>query len=60
MRSPRYVLINLRRPVEQALALLQQGAGSHFDPHLIALFMHALPEILAFKDQYSEREERHN
>ncbi len=47
-------------PVEQALALLQQGAGSHFDPHLIALFMHALPEILAFKDQYSEQRDALN
>jgi putative two-component system response regulator len=44
-------------PVEQALALLKEGAGTHFDPYLIPLFIEALPEILAFKTRYSERTE---
>lgn len=40
--------------IEQAIDFLKQGAGNHFDPHLIPLFLDALPEVLAFKEQYAE------
>ena len=32
-------------PEEKALTILQQGAGRHFDPQLLALFFLKLPEI---------------
>lgn len=40
--------------VEASLKLIQEGAGSHFDPNLMAAFMAALPEILKIKEQYAE------
>jgi putative two-component system response regulator len=40
--------------VEASLKLIQEGAGSHFDPNLMAAFMTALPEILKIKEQYAE------
>ena len=42
--------------VEDALALLQEQAGKHFDPELIPLFIQELPEILKIKAEFSERE----
>jgi putative two-component system response regulator len=40
--------------VEAAVAMIQEGAGSHFDPGLMAPFAAALPEILRIKAQYAE------
>jgi putative two-component system response regulator len=40
--------------VEAALQMINQGAGTHFDPGLIQPFMAALPEILLIKAQYAE------
>lgn len=42
--------------VEDAVALLQEQAGKHFDPELIPLFIQELPEILKIKAEFSERE----
>jgi len=42
-------------PVEDAVALLQNAAGEHFDPQLVPLFVKALPEILKVKEEHSER-----
>jgi putative two-component system response regulator len=41
--------------VEDAVAQIQQDAGSHFDPKLVECFMRALPEILKCHEQYQEK-----
>ncbi len=43
-------------PVERALALLKESAGSHFDPALIPAFLEILPEVLAIQKRYAETE----
>jgi len=40
--------------VEDAVDLLRTGAGEHFDPQLIPLFIKALPDILEVKTKYAE------
>jgi putative two-component system response regulator len=40
--------------VEQAMAHIEAGAGSHFDPALMAALHAALPDILKIKAQYAE------
>lgn len=40
--------------VEDAIALLQQEKGKHFDPELVDLFIAQLPEILEIKTRYAE------
>jgi len=39
---------------EKAVALIEDGAGKHFDPHLVEAFRNCLPDILAIKERYSE------
>lgn len=39
---------------EAAVAFIEQGAGTQFDPALMAPFKSALPDILRIKDQYGE------
>jgi putative two-component system response regulator len=41
-------------PVEEAVALLRDGAGSHFDPRLVPPFLEVLPRMLEIKDRYAE------
>jgi putative two-component system response regulator len=41
-------------PVEQALQALREGAGSHFDPALVALFIEHLPDMLVVKARWAE------
>ncbi|OSM02139.1 HD domain-containing phosphohydrolase [Magnetofaba australis] len=43
-------------PVDEAIAHLQQCAGTHFDPRLTALFVEILPELLAIRDDYPDEE----
>jgi putative two-component system response regulator len=43
--------------VEAAVDQLRQDAGRHFDPQLIELFMGILPQILAIRDRWKERDE---
>jgi len=43
-------------PLEKAVAVLKEDAGSHFDPELVALFVDILPEILAIKAEWDARE----
>lgn len=38
--------------VEDAVKLIEDGSGSHFDPELVDLFMQVLPEVLQIKSQY--------
>ena len=42
-------------PVEDATALLQRDAGSHFDPRLVQLFMERLPEVLRVRALYTDQ-----
>jgi len=39
---------------EKAVALIEEGAGKHFDPRLVEAFRNCLPEILAIKERYRE------
>ncbi len=41
--------------IEAAVKLIDDEAGKHFDPSLVAIFHSVLPEILDIKDQYAER-----
>ncbi len=40
--------------VEQAVALLREESGRHFDPQLVELFIAELPAILAIKERWAE------
>ncbi|MCC5871256.1 MAG: two-component system response regulator [Gammaproteobacteria bacterium] len=40
--------------VEEATAKLQDGAGVHFDPQLVTLFLEHLPEVLEIKERFAE------
>jgi len=39
-------------PIDEAVKLIQDGAGSHFDPEVVIHFMKCLPEILAVCEKY--------
>lgn len=41
--------------VEQAIAVIQKDAGSHFDPHLVTCFMHALDNIQRIQSTYQDK-----
>ena len=40
--------------VEDAVAQLHKDKGRHFDPHLVELFVAALPEMLVIKERWKE------
>lgn len=40
--------------VEEAVALIQQDSGQHFDPTLVAVFLQQLPGILEIRERFSE------
>lgn len=40
--------------VEDAVKLIDEGAGQHFDPKLVPVFNEVMPEILKIKAQYEE------
>jgi len=44
-------------PLEKCLAILKEGAGSQFDPEVVAAFMEVLDEILLIREHY-ERKKR--
>ena len=41
---------------EQAVELLKKDAGSHFDPHMIDVYLSILPEILKIKAHWDAKE----
>ena len=43
--------------VEDAVNMIEQESGKHFDPKLVPLFVKILPEIVKIKDQFSDRME---
>ncbi len=42
-------------PLEKALQIMQEGAGSQFDPKCIEVFMEALPEVKKVLKKYQEK-----
>ena len=41
-------------PEPEALAIMQDGRGSHFDPGIFDLFLARLPEIRAIRDRFAD------
>nr|WP_315427157.1 HD domain-containing phosphohydrolase [uncultured Albidiferax sp.] len=41
-------------PVEEAVQQIRDGAGSHFDPMVVAHFQQCLPDILAIRERFKE------
>ncbi len=41
--------------VEDAVKLINDTSGSHFDPSLVPLFREVMPEMLDIKDRYAEK-----
>jgi cyclic di-GMP phosphodiesterase len=41
--------------VEEAINLIQENSGSHFDPNLVPLFIKCLPEINSIRDQHQDK-----
>lgn len=39
-------------PVEQALNLIKEESGRHFDPELVKMFLEIIPEILEIKEEF--------
>jgi len=44
-------------PIEDALRVLDEGAGSHFDPELVPVFKEILPDLLEIRKQYQDEHE---
>lgn len=42
--------------VEDAVALIENESGKHFDPAVVAAFMQCLPDALAIKEQFQEKQ----
>jgi putative two-component system response regulator len=40
--------------IGDAVKLIQDGAGTHFDPDLVSIFEAVLPEILQIRDRYAD------
>jgi len=41
-------------PVEEAVAIMKAGRGSHFDPKILDIFFEHFSEIIDIKDRYSD------
>jgi cyclic di-GMP phosphodiesterase len=41
-------------PVDQAISILRQGRGKHFDPSLLDTFLDSMDQVLVIKDQYAD------
>lgn len=42
--------------IEDSVAEIRKGAGSHFEPRLVALFENILPELLRIREKWSDTE----
>ena len=42
-------------PLDKALSIIQEGAGTQFDPKCVEVFMESLPEVKAILKKYQER-----
>lgn len=47
-------------PLEQTLRLMREGAGSHFDPHIVTLFLDHLDDFIAIKERFPDNEKQHS
>ncbi|MBI2919816.1 MAG: HD domain-containing protein [Planctomycetes bacterium] len=45
--------------LEQAVAIIEEGIGKHFDPKCVDAFRKALPRIVQIKRQFSEEGDKH-
>lgn len=43
-------------PVTRAVATIQEGSGTQFEPNIVAAFLRTLPKILTIKDQHQDGE----
>jgi len=43
-------------PIDKALKYIKEESGQHFDPHLLALFIEIVPEIIEYAEQHSDTE----
>lgn len=43
-------------PIEEAVALIEEQTGKHFDPSLVPVFIQNLPQILEIKERFKETE----
>lgn len=43
-------------PLEAAVELLQEGKGTHFDPHCVTAFLDAWEDVLLIRERYQEDE----
>jgi putative two-component system response regulator len=41
-------------PVDQAISIMRQGRGKHFDPSLLDTFLNSMDQVLVIKDQYAD------
>ncbi len=41
-------------PLEQAVDLIKEESGQHFDPDLVRIFLDLLPELVVIKEKYAE------
>ena len=41
-------------PLEKALDILRDGAGSQFDPKCVEVFLEAMPEVLVILNKYNQ------
>lgn len=42
-------------PIEETVEFFKDQSGKHFEPRLVELFLEILPDILAIREQYSEK-----
>ena len=42
-------------PVDEAVRIISNGSGNHFDPDLVTIFRKILPEIIEVKKRYDEK-----
>ncbi|NOH70233.1 hypothetical protein F0225_02610 [Vibrio pectenicida] len=46
--------------VKEAVALIDEESGKHFNPSLVSILHEVMPEILDIKEQYAEAQQADN